>query len=161
MEIPSRAFRDMNQFVKTLGMFRTLLAHWAARDGWLRAVVASGAATGTDFLFFLVQIRLGVPAPLAALVSGGAGALVGFTVSRYWTFSAGNGLPRSLVRYAVLSTTGALVTAQTVALLVTLMSPTYAWMLARSLVFVGLSYPLGRFWVFGASRDKRLTAASV
>ena len=161
MARPSRAFHDMNQFAKILGSARTLLAHWAARDGWLRAVVASGAATGTDFLVFLLQIRLGVLAPLAALVSGGAGALVGFAVSRYWTFNAGNGLPRSLLRYAALSVGGALVTAQAVALLVSLMSPTYAWMLARSAVFVGLSYPVGRFWVFGASRTKRFTVASV
>jgi putative flippase GtrA len=127
------------------------------RGGIGRATLSSVVATVCDFGAFSVLVSVGMVAPVATLCGCAVGALVNFIVNRYWAFERCGSWLKAALRYAAVSGTSALANALLVAVATTGlgMSARSAWALARCLVFLGLTYPLFRGWVFGSKDPLR------
>jgi putative flippase GtrA len=121
-----------------------------------KAILSSGAATVSDgavyqLLLFVLPAHYGLVAAAGAV----AGAIVNFLINRHYTFaqSAERLLPQA-VRYAVVSLTTFF--ALRLLLLASVeglgWSPRVAWLPAKLLAFLLVSYPAQRFWVFGTRR---------
>lgn len=130
-----------------------------------RAALSSLLATACDYGMFSILVGLHVHAGIATFVGCVVGGLLNFSINRCWAFGATGGLAVALLRYAAVSGSSGASNSLLVAALTSLvgLSATAAWLLARSLVFLSLTYPLFRTWVFGAPRSLNLasTASSV
>ena len=118
----------------------------------LKATLSSGAATIADgfvyqLLLFVVPAHYGFVAAAGAV----AGAVVNFMINRHFTFakSAERAWPQAL-RYAVVSLCTFLALRLLLAVTVEGLgwSPRIAWLPAKFLAFVLVSYPAQRLWVF-------------
>jgi putative flippase GtrA len=119
-----------------------------------RATASSLLATLVDAVFYQLGLfvlvgRYGVCAALAAV----AGAVTNFSVNRHWTFAAtGQGVLLQACRYAVVS----LATFGCLRLLLWLLiehgsvGMRIAWLPAKILAFLLVSFPLQHIWVFRA-----------
>ncbi len=120
-----------------------------------KAVISSGAATLADgavyqMVLFLFPRHYGFVAAAGAV----AGAIVNFLINRNYTFSraAERAWPQAL-RYAVVS----LATFFTLRLLLAGSveglgwSPRIAWLPAKLLAFLLVSYPAQKLWVFSSA----------
>ncbi len=127
------------------------------RGGIGRATLSSFGATVCDYGAFSVLVSAGVVAPVATLCGCVVGAVVNFTVNRFWAFDSRGSLLKAALRYATVSGTSAMANALLVAISTSGlgMSARPAWGLARCLVFLGLTYPLFRSWVFGSKDQLR------
>ncbi|HKO52047.1 MAG TPA: GtrA family protein [Polyangiaceae bacterium] len=118
----------------------------------LKAMLSSGAATITDgvvyqILLFVLPAHYGLVAAAGAI----AGAVVNFLINRHYTFarSAERAWPQA-IRYATVS----LLTFCVLRLLLAGSvegldwSPRVAWLPAKLLAFMLVSYPAQRLWVF-------------
>jgi putative flippase GtrA len=123
-------------------------------NGLGRASLSSLAATATDFLVFSLLVFVSVPAAVATLLGCVVGAATNFTLNRTWAFDSQRPLGPSVVRYAIVSGASALANSALVALLTSVitLSATPSWGIARVVVFLCLTYPLFRSWVFAARR---------
>jgi putative flippase GtrA len=130
----------------------TLWRFGVGRGGIGRATLSSAVATACDYFAFSVLVNMGTAAAIATLLGCMVGAVVNFTVNRYWAFDSRGPWLRSVVRYATVSGTSALGNALLVAIVTSGLgwSARPAWVVARCLVFLGLTYPLFRGWVFGS-----------
>jgi putative flippase GtrA len=117
-----------------------------------KAAFSSGAATLADglvyqLLLFVVPTHYGVVAAAGAI----AGAIVNFSINRYYTFARANerALPQAL-RYVVVSLTTFFALRLLLAGAVDGLgwSPRIAWLPAKLLAFALVSYPAQRLWVF-------------
>ncbi len=119
-----------------------------------KATVSSLLATAVDAIayqtvLFVAVGHYGVAAALAAV----AGALTNFFVNRYWTFNASaEKLHWQGLRYAVVSllTFGCLRSLLWLLIEVAGMGMRLAWLPAKILAFIIVSYPLQQVWVFRA-----------
>jgi putative flippase GtrA len=120
------------------------------RGGVGRASLSSVGATLTDYAVFVALVHAGALAPLATLCGCIVGGGLNFTINRYWAFRDGGPALRAILRYATVSGSSALANAALVWVATESlgMSPRLAWMCARVSVFLGLTYPLFRRWVF-------------
>jgi putative flippase GtrA len=127
-----------------------------------RAALSSLLATACDYAVFSMLVSLQVHAGVATLAGCLVGGLLNFTVNRCWVFGAGGPLTTALLRYAAVSGSSGVSNSILVAVLTSLvgLSATAAWLLARSLVFLSLTYPLFRTWVFGAPRTLDLASTA-
>jgi putative flippase GtrA len=125
-----------------------------ARGGVGRASLSSCVATASDYGLFVVLLRLGCMPALATVLGCLLGGIVNFTVNRHWAFEGHGPLRGALGRYALVSSTSAAANALMVAIQTSGFgfAPRPAWGLARVLVFLLLTYPLFRGWVFGTKR---------
>jgi len=125
---------------------------WAriGRGGIGRATLSSALATTCDYLLFSLALALGSAAATATLLGCAVGAVVNFTLNRVWAFDGRSPWFRSVLRYAAVSSTSAFGNAAIVAMATRGVgwSASLAWAVARSVVFLGLTYPLFRGWVF-------------
>jgi putative flippase GtrA len=124
-----------------------------SRDRTLaRATVSSLLATGVDALAYQVVLyfligRYGVAAAIAAI----AGAVTNFLVNRHWTFVATQQrMVWQALRYAIVS----LLTFACLRALLWLLieygsvGMRIAWLPAKILAFVMVSFPMQKIWVF-------------
>lgn len=128
-----------------------------------RAALSSLVATLCDYGVFLLLVGLSVQAGVSTFAGCVVGGIVNFTVNRYWAFGAGGKLGRAVIRYAAVSGSSAVSNAVIVAIATALLglSATPAWVVARALVFLSLTYPLFRTWVFGTPRPLDLAPPAV
>jgi putative flippase GtrA len=125
-----------------------------SREGTLvlRATISSGAATLADGILYeaLLFVSLGHYG-VAAFFGAIAGAFTNFFLNRHWTFIATDStLGRQIVRYAVVSglTFVGLRGLLWFFIEALAQSARLAWLPAKVLAFVAISYPLQRLWVF-------------
>ncbi len=126
----------------------------SATQSMLRASISSLVATAVDAiayqtLLFLWFGRYGLAAAAAAV----GGAIANFLLNRQWTFSATeqNALGQA-ARYAVVSTLTFAVLRFMLWLLIEILGTgmRIAWLPAKVLAFLLVSYPMQRWWVFRA-----------
>ena len=128
-------------------MFRERSEHTLAR-----ATVSSLLATAVDALayqlvLYLLIGRYGVAAAIAAI----AGAVSNFLVNRYWTFVATNQrMVGQIIRYAIVSLLTFVCLRSMLWLLIEYGSVgmRIAWLPAKILAFVLVSFPMQKIWVF-------------
>lgn len=121
----------------------------------LRASLSSVVATVVDgvayeALLFVVLGHYGIAAFAGALLGG----VSNFSLNRHWVFSATEqSLIRQVARYAVVSGTTflALRVALWVLIDVLALDARLAWLPAKVIAFLAISYPLQRIWVFRGS----------
>jgi putative flippase GtrA len=117
-----------------------------------KAVLSSGAATLADGLVYQV-VLFALPQHYGFVAAAGAvaGAIVNFLINRYYTFSLATerAWPQA-VRYAVVSLATFLALRLFLAGTVEGLgiSPRVAWLPAKLLAFLLVSYPAQRLWVF-------------
>ncbi len=117
-----------------------------------RATVSSLLATAVDALayqlvLYLLVGRYGVAAALAAI----AGAVSNFFVNRHWTFVATEGrMIWQVLRYIVVSLLTFVCLRTLLWLLIEYGSVgmRIAWLPAKILAFVAVSFPMQKLWVF-------------
>jgi phosphatidylglycerophosphate synthase/putative flippase GtrA len=142
--------------------FRTLVKTLApkrqeARSG--KAILglnaAAGAiATAVDFALVLALVEwVGMLPAWATILGCGLGAVVNYSINRVFTFKSRGAVTRQMARYAVVSSTSALLNAGGVALM-TLhpqLAYTVVWWLVRGVVYFAWNLPLQRDYVFNHS----------
>ena len=131
-------------------------AHEIAPTGELfvvwKAALSSGAATITDGIVYQMLL-FALPSHYGFVAAAGAvaGAGVNFMINRHYTFakSAERALPQA-ARYAVVSLATFFVLRMLLAGTVEGLgwSPRIAWLPAKLLAFMLVSYPAQRLWVF-------------
>lgn len=116
-----------------------------------RALLSSFLATLSDYLFFLTLVGLGTAPGLATLIGCALGAIINFSINRWWAFGSSDPLIPAIFRYLAVSGSSAVANAVLVSLATAAahLSAASAWVFARALVFMSLTYPLFRNWVFG------------
>lgn len=116
-----------------------------------RAAVSSIVATACDYGMFRCALVVCAWPALATLWGCVVGGVVNFTINRYWAFQHRGHVGRAMARYVTTSGTSALANVGLVALATSALEvpENPAWLGARVLVFLGLTYPLFRRWVFG------------
>jgi len=118
----------------------------------LKAALSSGAATVADgavyqLLLFVLPEHYGLVAALGAI----AGAVVNFMINRHFTFArSGAGVWAQALRYAAVSLATFFVLRLVLAGTVDGLgwSARIAWLPAKLLAFMLVSYPAQRLWVF-------------
>jgi phosphatidylglycerophosphate synthase len=149
--------------------FRTLVRTLAPKRQEARSgkailglnAMAGAVATAADFALVLVLVEWVSLLPAWATVVGSVlGAVVNYSINRVLTFKSTAAVSRQLARYAVVSSTSALLNAGGVALL-TLhpqLAYTLGWWLVRGVVYFAWNLPLQRDYVFNdnASPDALL-----
>lgn len=138
--------------------------HAPLLDGGLvaRHQIAAVVATGADFSTMVLLVELlGFSAPLAALCSALAGGGVNFAISRTWAFRHRHGgtFGSQALRYAAVSSCGALLNGALLALVLRVVSVPYPLARAGVAIAVGLlhTYPLHTRFVFRVeAEDPRL-----
>ena len=125
------------------------------RGSLARNAVAGAVATLADFALVSALVTWGrVSPPVATLWGCGLGGVVNFGVNRRWAFESSVPMRRSVVRYALVSASSALLNAGGVAGLLALSKLVYpapyqvVWWLVRGLVYAFFNYPLQREYVF-------------
>jgi putative flippase GtrA len=128
-----------------------------------RYAATSALATLTDFALAGSLHAAGSSAAAATFFGCVAGGAVTFRLSRAWTFEAAAGSAVSqLWRFLFVWATSALLNSSGVPLLLGwLGSFSLAWVLVRAAVYLGWNYPLARWFVFGAAKASRESAASL
>jgi putative flippase GtrA len=121
-----------------------------------KAMVSSLVATGVDGIAYQAALFL---APghcfAAAFVAALAGAVTNFSLNRYWAFPpSGISLRRQTAYYALASaaTYVGMVAALKLSMDVLLLNERVAWLPAKVLSWLLVSYPLHRLFVFSKAR---------
>jgi putative flippase GtrA len=122
----------------------------AARGGVARNAAAAALATAADFMLFHALLRVAPPG-MATLGGCALGSVVNFSINRSWAFDSRGPLTAVAWRYAWVSGASAAVNAAAVslALLEPSVTPSVAWLVARTLGFLAWNYPMQRDHVFG------------
>ncbi|MEM7674391.1 MAG: GtrA family protein [Myxococcota bacterium] len=130
-----------------------------------RTAIAAAIATGLDFVVFvaLVSGDFGLSASVSTAVGCIVGGITNYAINRVWTFGSRNTHLHEAPRYALVSSSSALLNSGGVAVMLLVPGLDYrlAWFLVRGAVFVGWNYPLQRDFVFTTSTvdDPKLEAA--
>jgi putative flippase GtrA len=82
-----------------------------------RFVVVGASNTLLSLAVYVVLLAAGAPYPLAAALGFAAGAVNGYLLNRWWTFSAPPASPRQVGAYLVVQVVGLLITVSVVAAL--------------------------------------------
>ena len=127
-----------------------------------RSTVAALAATAVDFAVFkALMLWEGFSPPLATGAGCVVGALVNYSMNRVWTFQSKDAPSPQLLRYALVSATGAALNSGGMTLLLHYLhwGPSLSWIVIRLLVSWGWNLPLQRFFVFskGAQQAAELS----
>ena len=115
------------------------------------ALVSSALATALDFACVVALVELTDLAPWAATGLGAVcGAAFNFGLNRAWTFNSRAPVVGQAGRYAIVSSTSALLNSGGVAALMLLPAMDYrpAWWLVRAVVFLCWNFSLQRDWVY-------------
>ena len=121
-----------------------------------RSTVAALAATVVDFAMFkLLMLWEGISPPVATAAGCVLGAVVNYSMNRVWTFESDAARSPQLVRYALVSASGAGLNFAGMKLLLHYLhwDPSLSWVIIRLLVSWGWNLPLQRFFVFPKSKQ--------
>lgn len=115
--------------------------------------VASCLATLADLAIFASMFRLlGSPLAVATSCAALVGAIIHFSICKYWVFGR---FDRSIVdsawRYALVSGTALIAHTALTTFIASLSTPELGWLMSKGLVFAAIIYPASRFFVFGSS----------
>ena len=119
-----------------------------------RTAIAAAAATALDFLVFLTLVSsVGISASASTAIACVVGGVANYAINRLWTFGSQNARLHEASRYALVSSSSALLNSGGVAVMLLVPGLDYrvAWALVRVAVFVGWNYPLQRDFVFNAT----------
>jgi len=124
--------------------------------------VASCLATLADLLVFATLFRvLGSPLAMATACAALVGALIHFSICKYWVFGR---FDRSVVdsawRYAVVSGTALVIHTGLTSFIAAMSTPELGWLMSKGLGFAIVIYPASRFFVFGGSLGTARQVAS-
>lgn len=121
------------------------------RGSLMRTLVAAVVATGVDFVVVVCLVSaLSLSASTSTALGCVVGGFINYTINRVWTFGSRNTRLGEASRYALVSTSSALLNSGGVAVMLLMPGLDYriAWVLVRAAVFVGWNYPLQRDFVF-------------
>jgi membrane-associated phospholipid phosphatase len=115
-----------------------------------RSVVASAGATAFDFSISIGLYELGPFAAWSATATGSAaGGVANYLANRWWSFASRQPVASEASRYVIASGASALANAIGVEIMVQDdLDYAWAWIATRALVYVLVTLPLFRFWVF-------------
>jgi putative flippase GtrA len=118
-----------------------------------RALIVSVLATATDYAAFHLTVLLGGDPALCAALGCVAGGCVGFTLGHQWAFRGDAGPALAAMRYLAASGATAIVVAAGMALLSAsaVFDVRLRWLLVRAVVYLAVTHPLLRGWVFTAT----------
>jgi putative flippase GtrA len=145
------------EWIRTSSVFKALEEH--IRD-ISKMSVASWMATSLDFVVFTILHRLfSLPIPTSTALGSLAGAMLHFTVSRFWVFrTMKHSFAEAVWRYIIV-VGGALVlhsTATTLLAKYLIPLEELAWLISKNTVFLCWVYPGTKYHVFGKrNRSKR------
>ena len=128
---------------------------------FIKAQLSSSMASATDWVVVAVLITLHIHYLIAAPVGALAGAVVDFSLKKWWVFEAhGAGLRRQAVRYAMVSGASAGWNAALAYVCVDLahLPPIPGVIAASIIVGFAWNYPMQRSFVFRAQRLSRTSA---
>ena len=131
-------------------------SHWQQhlRDFW-GASAASFLATAADGLLYLALLWTLVEAQffgigVAAAVGAVVGGFIHYGLSRFWVFRRFQApLVQSAATYFAMSWLAALIHGVLTQWLAAGFDPKLAWFLSKGIVWVGWTYPMSRWVVFG------------
>ncbi|MBD1427282.1 GtrA family protein [Sphingobacterium arenae] len=105
-----------------------------------------------DFAVYSVGIQvLGFTACISNIISGSLGAVVNFTINRYWTFdSTSTPVGQQLGKFVVVVIGSIFLKSLGIFLLVDhlLMNPYYSKIIIEILVSLGFNFLMQKYWVF-------------
>jgi len=138
-----------------------MLSSFFRRGAIGRALLSSLVATLSDYLFFLTLVQFGTAPGIATLMGCAVGAIINFSINRRWAFGSTDRLTSAILRYVAVSGSSAIANASLVSLATAAagLSAASACVFARALVFLSLTYPLFRSWVFGVRHSSFDVAA--
>ena len=123
-----------------------------------RQLLTSGmggvAATAVDVGALVLQVRHGMPVPLAAFISATLGACIGFTFNKYVAFRDHSAVTAAqLAHFGIVAVATALLMALAMELFAVKFRIPYvlAKVVCSALIFVGWTYPAQRRLVFSRS----------
>ena len=128
------------------------------RNSVLRSLASAFFATAIDFLAVLALVQLlGLDPWLATAAGCTVGGVVNFSIGRLWAFHSHGEVHDQAWRYLLVSASSAVLNAGGVAALTLGFIPyQLAWLIVRTLVFLGWNFPLHRDYVFNA-RSQQLS----
>ena len=112
-----------------------------------RFVVVGASNTLLSVAMYLALLAAGVPYPVAAACGFVAGAINGYLLNRWWTFSAPPASPRQVAAYLTVQVVGLLITVGVVGLLHGHAPPLVGQGVAIPLATVAM-FSLNRTWTF-------------
>ncbi|HLT86696.1 MAG TPA: GtrA family protein [Sphingobacterium sp.] len=105
-----------------------------------------------DFIIYTIGIQvLGFTAYISNIVSGSLGAVVNFTINRYWTFESTKvPVGRQLAKFVVVVIGSIFLKSIGIFFLVDYLSlnPYYAKIIVEILVSLGFNFLMQKYWVF-------------
>lgn len=105
-----------------------------------------------DFGIYSVCFKfLGISAPFSNVVSGSLGAIVNFTINRYWSFkSADNPIGQQLWKFVIVVLGSITLKSSGIYVLVDLLEMNFllAKIIVELIVSLGFNFVLQKFWVF-------------
>lgn len=119
---------------------------------FLRAQVSAFVGGTFDFsIYFFCHTILGIPAHFANAISGALGAVVNFTINRYWSFSSTkNSVGSQLWKFVIVVMGSILLKSTGIYLLIDIYHFHYllSKLTVELIVSLGFNFVLQRHWVF-------------
>jgi putative flippase GtrA len=119
---------------------------------FLKAQFSAFAGGLIDYLFMLFFTEIcGVFYPVSIVLSGFIGAVVNFTVNKYWTFNAkAQPTGKQLQRFVWMVVGSVILKSGGTYLLTQLIGFNYKWsrLMVDLMVSLGFNFPLQKYWVF-------------
>jgi putative flippase GtrA len=122
---------------------------------FVRSVLTSLLATGSDFVLASALVASVLPPAGATFAGYVVGGLIAFSANRGWAFRAQGRRGPQLVRFLGVWLSSAALNVAGVALLIGFFGLRFgwAWAIVRGLVFSGWNYPMLRWFVFPIARS--------
>ena len=122
---------------------------------FLKAQASAFLGAALDYLVMLSLTEWGgMPYRSSIIVGGLAGAVVNFTINKYWTFHAKQSPALQLPRFAVLVICSVLLKSNGTYVITELFGTNYkvSRLFMDALVAFGFNYPMQKYWVFERKR---------
>jgi putative flippase GtrA len=124
---------------------------------FLKAQFSTGVATGLDWGLLTLLLMIHVHYIIAAALGAAVGAVIDFSLKKWWAFDAQGGLLHAQgIRYAFVSALSAGLNCLVAYILVEglTMSALPALILASVVIGLGWNYPMHRLYVFAEAAGK-------
>ncbi|NGF57858.1 GtrA family protein [Parapedobacter sp. SGR-10] len=119
---------------------------------FLKAQVSAFIGGVADFgIYSFCYSVLGVPAHISNAISGALGAVVNFTINRYWSFArTGQSIGSQLWKFIIVVLGSILLKSSGIYVLVEVLSCHYllSKLIVELIVSLGFNFVLQKFWVF-------------
>ncbi|MCY4778017.1 GtrA family protein [Sphingobacterium sp. UT-1RO-CII-1] len=117
-----------------------------------KAQVSAFIGGMSDFAIYTLCLQwLGLPAHISNIISGSLGAVVNFTINRYWAFdSATTPVGQQLWKFVIVVSGSIGLKSLGIYLLIDFLelNPFYAKIIVEILVSLGFNFVLQKYWVF-------------